>query len=114
MRVLLLLLQAAIHCAPCLHAHVQFIRQTMVGLADARKARCQVDIIRGSSRECIGAAICKTADELKASLIVVPGWRSLSVFDRFFGQDRTYGQYVAQHASRPVCVYQPPQQLGHQ
>ncbi len=93
----------------CLWEHAtQFIEQTMVGLADARKATCEVEIVRAASRQSIGDAICKTAEQLQAALIVVPGRQRPGPIERLFvGDQGAFGSYVAKHAGRPTVIYQP-------
>lgn len=86
---------------------VRFIRETMLELADQRNARCEVDIVRGRCRQSVGEAICKVADELEASLVVVPGRRRPHLVERIFNGECAlqYGSFVAKHSNRPTVIF---------
>ncbi|GAX81949.1 hypothetical protein CEUSTIGMA_g9377.t1 [Chlamydomonas eustigma] len=94
--------------ALCEHAEL-FISQCMVDLVGSCQAHCQVDIIRtGHIRDSIVEAVCKAAERLEASLIVVPGNTPRSFADLIFRNDHAFfGAYVAEHSSRPTLIFQP-------
>jgi hypothetical protein len=94
--------------ALCEHAEL-FIAQCMVELVGSCHAQYQVDIIRaGHTRDSIGETVCKAAERLQASLIVVPGDTPKSLADFIFRNDHaSFGAYVAAHSSRPTLIFQP-------
>ena len=113
------------------HAEL-FITQCLVGLAYACSAKCTVEIVRPSRGGCdrasggagggtlprrinVGEAICQAADSLGAAVVVIPGHRRMSFFERLFQPDdhASYASYVAKNSKRPTLIFQPPDSEAH-
>lgn len=86
------------------HAY-EFINETMVGLAAARKAKCEIDLVRGACRDTIGAAICKKSEALNAAVVVIAQQEKNFVEEIFSGG--SVSKHVSQHCKQPTLIYQP-------